>query len=101
MKTLSISKILVPVDISERSADATEYAQVIAKHFGAELILFNVLEPLAPDFAMGDPAGALMIDFMGERKAARQAGLDRLGSSGPAGVAVRRLITQGDPAEQI
>ena len=101
MKTLSISKILVPVDFSTRSADAAEYAQVIARHFGAEVILLNVLEPLAADFAMADPGAALMTDFIGERKSERQAALDRMGAGGPSGVAVRRLIAQGEPAEQI
>jgi nucleotide-binding universal stress UspA family protein len=101
MTKISIAKILVPVDFSTRSADAAEYAQLIAKHFGAELILLNVLEPLAADFAMADPGAVLLTDFMGERRAERQGALDRLGTTGPAGVSVRRLIAEGDPAEQI
>ncbi|HYI93409.1 MAG TPA: universal stress protein [Bryobacteraceae bacterium] len=98
MDNLSIRRILVPIDLSARSADAAEYAQVVSDHFDAELILLHVLEPLAADFAMTDPGLALMTDFMGKRKAEAEAALDRVGP--PAG-AIRRLITQGDPAEQI
>lgn len=99
-KNISIGRILVPVDFSPRSEDAVAYAHLIAKHFGAELILLNVLEPLAADFALADPAGALLTDFMAERKAAQQAALARLGSASDS-VAIRRATTQGDPAEQI
>ena len=97
MNNLSIRRILVPVDLSARSADAVEYAQVVADRFKAELILLHVLEPLAADFAMTDPGFALMTDFMGQRKAEAQAALDRIGQARGA----VRLITQGDPAEQI
>jgi nucleotide-binding universal stress UspA family protein len=98
---ISISKVLVPVDLSPKSADAAEYAQFIARHFGAELILLNVLEPLSADFAMADPGLALMRDFTAERRAERQAALDRVGIDTSSDVGVKRLLTQGDPAEQI
>jgi nucleotide-binding universal stress UspA family protein len=101
MKNISISKVLVPVDLSPKSADAAEYAQFIARHFGAELILLNVLEPLAADFAMADPGLALMRDFTAERRAERQAALDKVGPDAASGVKVKRLLTPGDPAEQI
>ncbi len=98
MNNLAIRRILVPIDLSARSADAAEYAQVVADRFNAELILLHVLEPLAADFAMTDPGLALMTDFIGQRKAEAEAALGRIG---PVGGAIRRLIRQGDPAEQI
>src|SRR5688500_12409333 len=99
MKNLAIRRILVPIDLSARSADAAEYAQVVADRFNAELILLHVLEPLAADFAMTDPGLALMTDFMGKRKDEAEAALGRIGPAQGSGV--RCLITQGDPAEQI
>jgi universal stress protein A len=40
-----LQKILVPVDFSERSKKALQYAIPFAKQFGAELILVHVVEP--------------------------------------------------------
>ena len=48
----SFSKILLPVDFSERSAGAARYAQALARHFQAELILLHVLTP--PQQECGD-----------------------------------------------
>jgi nucleotide-binding universal stress UspA family protein len=101
MNKISVSKVLVPVDLSQKSIEAADYAQAIAKHFGAELVLLNVLEPLPADFAMADPGLVLMRDFTAERRDERQAALDRVGSDSSSGIKVKRLLTQGDPAEEI
>jgi len=41
----SLSKILLPVDFSERSAGAAHYARLLATHFHSEVILLHVLPP--------------------------------------------------------
>ena len=41
---LSLKKILVPVDFSEQSRKALQYATSFAKQFGAEIIVLHVLE---------------------------------------------------------
>jgi len=43
---LKFEKVLCPVDFSEFSAGAYDYAQSLAQHYGAELILEHVVEPL-------------------------------------------------------
>jgi universal stress protein A len=52
-----IEKILVPVDFSDCSKKALEYAIPFAKQFGAELHLVHVLEPFpaVPEMAPFDP----------------------------------------------
>ncbi|NWF89198.1 MAG: universal stress protein [Ignavibacteriaceae bacterium] len=53
-----IKKILVPVDFSDYSKSSLKYAVNFAKHFGAELYLVYVVEPMVypPDFSMGQIA---------------------------------------------
>jgi len=43
---LRIEKILCPVDFSEYSVKAFEYAQSLAQHYGAKLLLQHVVQPL-------------------------------------------------------
>ena len=43
-----LKKILVPVDFSDCSIKALEYAIPFAKQFDAELVLLNVIEPYPP-----------------------------------------------------
>lgn len=40
-----VARILVPIDFSESSKDALNYAVQFAKRFGAELILVHIVEP--------------------------------------------------------
>lgn len=52
-KSFSIQtrSILVPIDFSEASEKALDYAIDLARRFGAKLTLLNVVEPIAtPDF---------------------------------------------------
>lgn len=101
MKTLSLSRILVPVDFSPRSVGVVEYAERIATHFGSELILLHVIQPLSVDFAMSDMSGALMQDFTTERRVVVEKQLSNLGPQGSSAVPVRRLLLEGEPADQI
>jgi len=45
---LKINRILCPIDFSEFSAKAYDYAQSLAWHYKASLLLEHVLDPLAP-----------------------------------------------------
>ncbi len=53
---LKLQKILVPVDFSDCSKKALQYAIPFAKQFGAELILLHVVEPypIVPEMASYD-----------------------------------------------
>lgn len=43
---LEIKKILVPIDFSEYSLQALEYAKILAEKFEAEVILLKIVEPI-------------------------------------------------------
>jgi nucleotide-binding universal stress UspA family protein len=54
---LRIEKILCPVDFSEYSVKAFDYAQSLAQHYGAKLLLQHVVQPVTsvyPYFAFPD-----------------------------------------------
>lgn len=54
---LRIEKILCPVDFSEYSAKSYDYAQSLAQHYGAKLLLQHVVQPLTsiyPYYAFPD-----------------------------------------------
>ena len=46
-------KILVPIDFSKISEDALPWATFLAAHFGAEIILFHVVEKYPLDYLLG------------------------------------------------
>ncbi|HVA01403.1 MAG TPA: universal stress protein [Terriglobia bacterium] len=47
---LRIAKILCPLDFSEYSAKAYDYAQSLAQHYGAKLLLQHVVQPLTSTY---------------------------------------------------
>ncbi len=49
LPNLAVTRILVPLDFSHCSRVALGYALSFASHFKAELFLFHVFEPVAPE----------------------------------------------------
>lgn len=45
LPAFQLKKILVPVDYSERSKKALQYAMPFAKQFGAQIVLLHLVEP--------------------------------------------------------
>ena len=56
---MSDRKILVPVDFSDQSAAALEYASAFAKDYGAELLIVHVIEPVIQDLEGIEPIEAV------------------------------------------
>ena len=97
----SFSKILLPVDFSERSTGAARYAQALARHFQAELILLHVLTP--PDYQFGaqEMAGSMLDELYRNRAELASTELDAFLTLDPPGLKVRRIVLKGDPAKTI
>jgi nucleotide-binding universal stress UspA family protein len=97
----SLSKILLPVDFSERSAGAGRYARSLAGHFQSELTILHTLIPLHHEFGAIETAGTMLLDVY--RTRAEQAGkeLNAFMAEDLDGLNVRRVVVHGDPAEQI
>jgi nucleotide-binding universal stress UspA family protein len=97
----SLSRILLPVDFSERSVAAAHYAKGLAEHCGSELLLLHVLTPPQYEFGALQIAGSMIEELY--RGRARQAAseLDGFLAAELAGVHVERVVLEGDPAGRI
>ena len=97
----SISKILLPVDFSERSTGAARYAQALARHFQAELMVLHVLTPPNYEFGALEIAGSMLDELYRNRAEQAAQELDAFMAPELPGLKVRKLVFQGDPATTI
>jgi len=100
---LSLRRILVPVDFSERSTAAAEHAAVIARRFGSSLVFLHAVPP-GPYHQAVFPQGFSIGEVYPPRedveaglRSEMQALTEKLGG----GLAVETLIAWGDPATEI
>lgn len=99
--SISLRRIMVPLDFSEPSKNALRYAVSFAKHFGAELVLVYVIEPMVypPDFSFGQ------VGIPNIEKELRERGQKELGRLIQADVAgqvvARSVIRTGKPFLEI
>lgn len=98
---LPLSKILVPVDFSERSVAAIRYARNLACHFHAELVLLHVLPPITYELGGFEFGGVVMTGAFADRIAQAQAELDEFLRDELAGQRALRVVLEGDPAQKI
>src|ERR1041385_224465 len=97
----SLSRILLPVDFSERSVGAAHYAGSLACHFGCELVLLHVLIP--PQFELGavDVAGSMLAELCRDRMAQAKLDLEKFETSDLCDLKVHRIVLEGDPSGAI
>jgi nucleotide-binding universal stress UspA family protein len=98
---LSLSKILLPVDFSERCLGATRYAQSLATRFHSEISLVHVLEPMRYEFSSLEFGGTVMTELAADRAAQAQAQLDTFLADELKDSRVKRVLLEGDPAQKI
>jgi len=97
---LTIDKILVPVDFSNRCLRMIADAKALAAIYGAELTLLHVVNPMYsfPATAISGPA---MVPIPESIIVDRQKQLDQFAADELQGVAVRRFVYEGEAVEQI
>lgn len=96
-----LSRILLPIDFSERSLAAARCSRRLAEHFGAEVTLLHVLPP--PQYEFGAlEVGGVMIAEAHKIRAERAAGqLESFRNAELAGLNTRQIVLEGDPATRI
>lgn len=97
---LSLSKVLLPVDFSDRCLRMATYAKAVATTYGSELTLLHVVNPVysIPATAISAPA---MIPIPHMVIAEHDKRLESFAAGELAGVPVKRLVYEGEPADQI
>jgi nucleotide-binding universal stress UspA family protein len=96
---MQLSKILLPVDFSPRTAGTAHCAKTLACRFHSELILAHVFE-LRDLITSGGETG-VPPEWYEERRAASQAMLEKFGAEEFRNMPVRRLLLEGDVARAI
>jgi nucleotide-binding universal stress UspA family protein len=100
---LAIDKILLPIDFQDTSKNVVHQASVLARHFHSEIVMLHVVTPLSYSAGMleGSYVPANLNDLLKELLRIAQKNLDQ--SLGPEldGLAVKRVLIEGDPASTI
>ena len=98
---LSLPKILVPVDFSDRSIGAVRYARNLACHFRSDLILVHVLPAIPHSVGGFEFGGVVVSDSLAERIPEARRQLDEFLAHELVGMKVCRMVLEGDPAAKI
>jgi nucleotide-binding universal stress UspA family protein len=102
----TFKKILIATDFSDDSVRALEYAEEMARKFGAEIVLLHVDQPLAPvmltpEFGPAVDMGA-MSQIAEEQRLLAQRELDKIvGRLRDGGLKARSLLRVGAPFLEI
>jgi nucleotide-binding universal stress UspA family protein len=96
-----LTRILIPVDFSDRSIQAARYAAAIAGHFDAQVVLLHVMEPAHFDYSMIEPSPELSGNASEAARRRMQQQLDAFADSISPDQPLSRLLLEGDPADQI
>jgi nucleotide-binding universal stress UspA family protein len=97
---VKFSRILLPVDFSERCLGMTHYARALAEKYDAEIILLHVVNPvfITPEIGMAPPAAIAVPQWL---IAEKNKLLEEFATAELAGLRVRRLVYEGIPEMQI
>lgn len=97
---LPISRILVPVDFSDRCLGMMPYVKAIAARYVAEVDLLHIVDPFytIPATALSGP---VMIPISPSVLVEREKQMENFAVSELQGLNVGRLIYEGDPVSQI
>lgn len=97
----SLARILLPVDFSGRCAGAVRYAELLASRFGSQITLLHVLPPPHYEFSALEVGGSVLNELFAARAAQTKRELDSYLAEELAGLAVERVLLEGDPARRI
>jgi nucleotide-binding universal stress UspA family protein len=96
----TFSRILAPVDFSDRSLGMLPLAKALAERYSAALTLLHVVNPVYTVPATG-PFGPLIVPAPESVFREATSRLDHFGKEILGGLNVNRQIYEGDPSEQI
>ena len=97
----SLSRILLPVDFSERAAGAARCARVLAQHFSSEIVLLHVLAPLEYQSGGAEMAGIPLGDVYRSQAEQAATDLEQFRRKELAAFNARCVVREGEPASRI
>jgi len=97
----SLSKILLPIDFSDRCFEGARYAlPLLVKQFNSEVTLLHVIPPYL-DFGAEELGLSLSGDWIEKRKSQARRALESFLSEELRQPPVKRVLAEGDAAHQI
>jgi nucleotide-binding universal stress UspA family protein len=97
----SLSRILLPIDFSQRCVGAAHYAGALACHFHCEFVLLHGRIPPQYEFGAVDIAGSMLAELCRDRLAQAKIDLEQFMCGEFARMNVRRLVLEGDHSAYI
>lgn len=97
----SLSRILLPVDFSDRSSGAARYARLVAGRCHAETTLLHVVTPAPLQPGPMEMASISVPDLYRSQLEVAQRELESLRDTELADVGARTVLLEGDPASRI
>jgi nucleotide-binding universal stress UspA family protein len=100
---LNVDKILLPIDLQDPSKSVVHQAAALASHFHSEILMLHVVTPLSYAAGMleGNYVPANLGDLLQQLLKNAQKHLDEYLGPELAGLSVRRMLIEGDPATTI
>ena len=98
---LPLTKILLPVDFSERALGAARCVKALARCFQSEITLLHVVTPPHYEFGALEVGGSMLSELFASRTAQIEKELAEFCSEELQGLRVKRLVIEGDPARRI
>lgn len=98
---VSLNKIILPVDFSERCSGGCRYVEALARRFDAEISIVHVLPPPRYQFGAADVGGDLLTELLQQQRIQAQQQLDSFLVEELKPFRVRRVLLDGDPAQRI
>jgi nucleotide-binding universal stress UspA family protein len=97
---LKIGRILLPIDFLDSSKHVVHQAAALARHFHSEIVMLHVVTPLTYSAGMieGNFVPANLDDLLKELIHQAQKRLDQALGPELEGIAVKRMLLEGDPA---
>jgi nucleotide-binding universal stress UspA family protein len=97
----ALSKILLPVDFSQRAIGAARYAEALAEQFGAAVTMLHVIPPPHYEFASMEAGSTALAELYLNRKAVIEQESRNFLTAELPGFAPQRILLEGDPAREI
>jgi nucleotide-binding universal stress UspA family protein len=96
-----LTKLLLPVDFSDRVRGPARYARALAHRFHASVTLLHVLPPPHYEFGAMEIGGPMLAELYATRTSHLRQQLEAFLAEELAGVPVERLVLEGEPARRI
>jgi nucleotide-binding universal stress UspA family protein len=96
---MQLSKIVLPIDFSDRSAGAAHFAKALACRFRSELIITHVFE--LSEVLANVPEGGMPPNWFEERREQTRRDIEQFQADEFRNMSVRRTLLEGDVARSI